>query len=221
MPERVLLDNDVVLKVACYALVDETVAAATIDDIPPAMLGVGRFVVRGRLARAPNIADRARATAAFERMLAAMSLVEPDDAEMAAAADLEAEANRRDLELDGGESQLLAMLANRACKLLVTGDKRAIAAMAIVAAAQAGSRVACLEQLIAHVVSASGTSAVRPRICAEPKVDRAVTGCFACSSPAAPDDVDVMDGLASYIGHLDRSAPGVLVPGNDLSSLAA
>ena len=38
---------------------------------PPAMLGVGRFVVRGRLARAPNIADRARATAAFERMLAA------------------------------------------------------------------------------------------------------------------------------------------------------
>lgn len=220
MPERVLLDNDVVLKVACYALVEETVAAATVDDIPPAMLGVGRFVVRGRLARAPNIADRARATAAFERMLEAMSLAEPDDAEMAAAADLEAEANRRDLELDGGESQLLAMLANRACKLLVTGDKRAIAAMAIVAAAQAGSRVACLEQLIAHVVSASGTSAVRPRICAEPKVDRAVTGCFACSSPAALDYADVMDGLASYIGHLDRSAPGVLVPGNDLSSLA-
>lgn len=221
MSERVLLDNDVVLKVACYALVDETVAAANIDDIPPAMLGVGRFVVRGRLARAPNIADRARATAAFERMLAAMSLVEPDDAEMAAAADLEAEANRRDLDLDGGESQLLAMLANRACKLLVTGDKRAIAAMAIVAAAQAGSRVACLEQLIAHVVSVSGTPAVRPRICAEPQVDRAVTGCFACSSSVAPDDADVMDGLASYIGHLDRSAPGVLVPGNDLSSLAA
>lgn len=221
MPERVLLDNDVVFKVACYALDGETIAAATIDDIPPAMLGVGRFVVRGRLARAPNIADRARATAAFERMLAAMSLVEPDDAEMAAAADLEAEANRRDLELDGGESQLLAMLANRACKLLITGDKRAIAAMAIVAAAQAGSHVACLEQLIAHVVSAKGTAAVRPRICAEPNVDRAVTGCFACSSPAAPDDADVAGGLASYIGHLDRSAPGVLVPGHDLSSLAA
>lgn len=221
MPERVLLDNDVVLKVACYALADETLAAATIDDVPPAMLGVGRFVVRSRLARASNIADPARAAAAFERMLAAMTMAEPDDAEMAAAADLEAEAIRRDLELDGGESQLLAMLANRGCSLLITGDKRAIAAMAIVAAAQAGSRVACLEQLIAHVVSAKGTPAVRPRICAEPNVDRAVTGCFACASPAAPDDADVMGGLASYIGHLDRSAPGVLVPGHDLSSLAA
>jgi hypothetical protein len=221
MPERVLLDNDVVLKAASYALADETLAVTTIDEFPPAMLGVGRFVVRNRLARASNIADPARATAAFERMLAAMALVEPDDAEMAAAADLEAEAIRRDLELDGGESQLLAMLANRACRLLVTGDKRAIAAMAIVAAAQAGSRVACLEQLIAHVVAVNGTATVQPRICAEPNVDRAITNCFACSSPVAPDDADVMGGLASYVGHLDRSAPGILIPGHDLSSLAA
>ena len=221
MAERVLLDNDVVLKVACYALADETLAVTTIDDIPPAMLGVGRFVVRNRLARASNISDPARATAAFDRMLAAMTLVEPDGAEMAAAADLEAEAIRRDLELDGGESQLLAILANRACSLLVTGDKRAIAAMAIVAAAQAGSRVACLEQLIAHVVAVNGTAIVQPRICAEPNADRAITNCFACSSAAAPDDAEVMAGLASYVGHLDRSAPGVLIPGHDLSSLAA
>lgn len=221
MPERVLLDNDVVLKVACYALVGETLAAVTIDDIPPAMLGVGRFVVRGRLAKASNIADRARATAAFERMLAAMTLAEPDDAELASAADLEAEAIRRDLELDGGESQLLAILANRACRLLITGDKRAIAAMAIVAPAQAGSRVACLEQLISHLVAVQGARAVRPRVCAEPGVDRAVTGCFACASPDPPGDADVLAGLASYIRHLDRTAPGVLLAGDDLSSLAA
>lgn len=221
MPERVLLDNDVVLKVACYALADETLAAATIDDIPPAMLGVGRFVVRSRLARASNIADPARAAAAFERMLAAMTLAEPDDAELAAAADLEAEATRRDLELDGGESQLLAMLANRACRLLITGDKRAIAAMAIVAAAQAGSRVACLEQLIAHLVATSGVREVRPGVCAEANVDRAVTNCFACAATDPPDGADVLAGLASYIRHLDRAAPGVLIPDGDLSSLAA
>lgn len=219
MPERVLLDNDVVLKVACYALVDEAVAAATIDDIPPAMLGVGRFVVRGRLARATNIADRARATAAFERMLAAMSLVEPDDAEMAAAADLEAEANRLDLELDGGESQLLAILANRACKLLITGDKRAIAAMAIVGVA--GGRVACLEQLMAHIVTGTGTAVTRARICAEAQVDRAITDCFGCSTAAPPRDEDVLDGLASYSAHLDRTAPGVLIPGTDLRTVNA
>ena len=219
MPERVLLDNDVVLKVACYALVEETVAAATIDDIPPAMLGVGRFVVRGRLARAPKIADRARATAAFERMLAAMSLVEPDDAEMAAAADLEAEANRLDLELDGGESQLLAILANRACKLLITGDKRAIAAMATVGVA--GGRVACLEQLMAHIVTGTGAAVARARVCAEAQVDRAITACFGCSTAAPPRDEDMLDGLASYSAHLDRTAPGVLLPGTDLRNVRA
>ncbi len=220
MPERVLLDNDVVLKAASYALADEAVAATTINDVAPAMLGVGRFVIRNRLSRASNIADVPRAAEAFEQMLAAMTLVEPDDDEMAAAADLEAEAIRRDLELDGGESQLLAILANRACSLLITGDKRAIAAMAIVAAAVAGGRVACLEQLVAHVVATSGTPSVQPRICAEPNVDRAITNCFACSCPETPDVADVLAGLASYIGHLDRSAPGVLVPGHDLSSLA-
>lgn len=221
MSEPVLLDNDVVLKVASYSLADEVLAVTTVNDTPPAMLGVGRFVIRNRLSRATNIADAARATVAFDRMLAAMTLVEPDEREMEAAADLEAAAIRRDLELDGGESQLLAILANRACSLLVTGDKRAIAAMAIVAAAEAGSRVACLEQLVAHVVAVNGTQVIQSRICAEPNVDRAITNCFACSSPVPPGEDDVLAGLASYTGHLDRSAPGVLIAGNDLSSFVA
>lgn len=221
MPERVLLDNDVVLKAACYALGGETVAATTIEKTPPAMLGVGRFVTRSRLSRASNIADVVRATQMFEHMLAAMTLVEPDDDEMAMAADLEAEAIRQDLELDGGESQLLAILAKRACSLLVTGDKRAIAAMADVAAAVAGGRVACLEQLITHIVATNGTQSVRLLVCAEPNVDRAITNCFACSSRKAPEVADVLAGLASYIEHLDRSAPGVLIPGHSLASLVS
>lgn len=220
MPERVLLDNDVVLKAASYALVDETVAVTTIEDTPPAMLGVGRFVIGNRLSRATNITDPARATEAFERILAALTLVEPDENEMAAAADLEAEAIRRDLELDGGESQLLAILANRTCSLLITGDKRAIAAMAIVAAAQAGGRVACLEQMVAQIVTTCGMPTVQARVCGEPNVDRAITNCFACSSPDMPEVNDVIAGLASYTGHLDRSSPGVLIPGHDLSALA-
>lgn len=221
MPERVLLDNDVVLKVACYAMADEALAATTIDAVAPAMLGVGRFVVRSRLARTSNIADPARAATAFERMLAAMTMAEPDDAEMAAAADLEAEANRRDLELDGGESQLLAMLANRGCNLLITGDKRAIAAMAIVAVGIAGGRIACLEQLMAHIVTGTGAAVMRPRVCAEPQVDRAITACFGCSTAVPPRDEDVLGGLASYAAHLDRTAPGVLIPGTDLRNIPA
>lgn len=221
MPERALVDNDVALKISCYGLVDETVSAITIEGVAPAMLGVGRFVIRGRLAKARNIADAAKATAAFERLLGAISAVEPDEAELSLAADLEAEANRRDLELDGGESQLLAMLARRGCALLLTGDKRAISAIAATAAELAASRIACLEQLMGELVARGNASAARRGVCAEPHVDRAVTACFGCSRLAPPTADEVAEGLASYVRHLDRAAPGVLLPGIDLAGIAA
>ena len=221
MPERILLDNDVVMKVAAYTLGEETIAVTTIDDVPPAMLGVGRFVIRSRLSRPSSAAEPARALAAFERMLEGLGLVEPDDDELAAAADLEAEAIRRDLELDGGESQLLAILVSRRCDLMITGDKRAIAAMASVAIAQAAERIACLEQLISQILTLCGADSVQPRVCAEPNVDRAITSSFACSSRIVPEAADLLVGLKSYIADLDRSAPGVLIRGHDLSSVAA
>jgi len=210
MPDQVLLDNDVALKVACYSLVDETLVVTTIGDVPPGILGVGRFVIRGRLDRGSNIADVPRAKAAFERLLGRVELLEPDDDELAMAADLEAEASRRDLELDGGESQLLALLLKRGCRVLVTGDKRAIVAMAIVAAGIAADKIACLEQQMAMIVDVAGVDSVRSRVCAEPLIDRAVTSCFACTQDRAGYD-DIAAGLSSYVGHLDRSAPGMLM----------
>lgn len=210
MPEQVLLDNDVALKIACYSLVTEMAAVTTVDHTPPAMLGVGKFVIRGRLDRASNIADVPRAKAAFEQLLKVVTLLEPNDEELAMAADLEAEANRRDLELDGGESQLLAVLARRGCRLLITGDKRAIASVALVAPELAANRIGCIEQLMAHLVDATGIDIVRPLVCGEPSVDRAISICFACSRGVVARE-GVLAGLTSYICHLDRSAPGVLV----------
>lgn len=217
MPELVLLDNDVALKIACYSLVGEMVAVTTLNDMPAAMLGVGRFVIQGRLTRASNVADVERAKAAFGQLLEAVTLLEPDDQELAAAADLEAEANRRNLELDGGESQLLAMLARRGCQRLITGDKRAIVAIAVVAPDLAAKRICCLEQLMVQLLTLFGVDVARPAVCGEPNVDRALTSCFGCSSTAI-DGSDVLAGLNSYIGHLDRSAPGVLAAVFDAAS---
>lgn len=220
MPRRVLVDNDVALKIVCYSLADEMVAASSLDGTPPAILGVGRFVIRGRLARSSSIVDVERAKAAFERLLNAVSLLEPDEAELAMAAELEAEANRRDLELDGGESQLLAILANRAYRLLITGDKRAIRAIAVIAKTEVDERIACLEQLMAHLAQIAGIDAIRTCVCAEPKVDRAISICFSCVK-AAPELGGVLAALASYIGHLNSEAPGVLLPGLDFAALTA
>lgn len=220
MTEQVLLDNDVVLKAASYSLADEMLIAVAADGAAPGMLGVGRFVVRGRLERNRGLADPAAAAAAFERMLGEIILLEPTEDELAMAAELEAEASRRDLELDGGESQLVAMLACRACRLLVTGDKRAVTAMAAVASSLVEGRIACFEQVIAQIVARCGSATVRLAVCAEPTVDRAVSLCFGCGREPGPCDEDVLAALASYSGHLNRSAPGILLPGSDLSALA-
>lgn len=220
MAESVLVDNDVVLKVSSYALVDEAMAAMTVGGIPPAILGVGRFVIRGRLAKTRNLADAERARAQFERMLQTILLVEPDESEIALAAELEAEANRLDLELDSGESQLLAILSNRACRLLVTGDKRAIYAMAVFASSYTFARVACFEQLVTHIVGMIGADKVRLNVCSEPEADRALSICFSCNREPIPSD-DALAALASYIRHLKGEAPGVLFPGYDFTALAA
>lgn len=219
MPEQVLLDNDVALKVASYALVPETVAVTTSSGVPPAMLGVGRFVIRRRLDRPSRIADASRAKEAFEQLIDSVVLLEPDDAEVALAAQLEAEANLRNLELDGGESQLLAILVTRSCGPLLTGDKRAIEAMAVVAAALAANKVVCLEQLMARLVHTVGLDLVRIHVCRESATDRAITSCFACASEAATHE-SVIGGLSSYIRHLGKTAPGVLIAGWGASETA-
>lgn len=221
MHKGVLVDNDVLLKVCCYDLAGEAVAATTIDGTPPSMLGVGRYVIRGRLNRARNILNRERACVALDHLLNSVNILEPSDAELSLAADLEAKASQRGLELDGGESQLLAILVLRGCSLLLTGDKRAITAIAATAVEMAACRVGCLEQLIAQLITGVGVDGVRSRVCSEPKVDTAVTICFACTSEPPPSDHAVAEGLLSYIHYLNGIAPSVLFPGPDLTGLAA
>ena len=220
MSNGVLVDNDVALKISCYSLVSQALRAITIDGSPPAMLGVARFVIRGRLSRARNVVDVERASAAFEQLMQVVTLLEPDESELALAADFEAEANRNNLELDGGESQLLAILIIRAYRLLLTGDKRAIAAMATVAPEQATGRVACLEQLMAHIIGDVGAAAVRVVVCSEPNADRTLTLCCSCGRQTAPAEDDILAALASYAGHTNHVASGILLPGFDLVAVS-
>jgi len=210
MPDGALLDNDVALKIACYSLTSEMLEAPMSGNGGLGMLGVGRFVVRGRLDRATNVTDVARARASLEHLLTAVALLEPDDEELAIAAELEREARLRDFEMDVGESQLLAMLTKRDLDVLITGDKRAIAAMAVVAPRIAAERIACLEQLMVRILEVGSTGHIRSCVCSEPRVDIAITACFACAAGALDID-DITAGLASYIGHLSMQAPGILV----------
>jgi hypothetical protein len=219
--ERILIDNDIIIKVALWHLGDEMLASTTVDDVPPAMLGVGRFVVADRLSRAAQLSDSPAVTLAWNDILSAMKVIEPTDEEIEHAADLEAEASRLGVDLDPGESQLLAILIRRRCTALMTGDKRAIEAIEMIAPVLAEGRIACLEQLIADFVRRTKAADIRTRVCARPNADRAITACFACASINLSTQIDIQAGLESYIRDLRRSACTVLLQGTDLSALSA
>jgi len=218
MAEPVLVDNDVVLKLCCYGC--HGAMAAAIGIGPAAMLSVGRYALRDRVKRSRSIADRGRVAVALEEAFGALALAQPDEQEVALATEMEEEATRLSLEFDAGESQLLAMLLRRSAPLLLTGDKRAIAAIHGMAVRGAEGRIACLEQLVTTLLEIVGPGALRTAVCAEPKADRAMTACFACAA-AGPAEADIRAGLASYVSHLRSASGATLLVGNDLAAIAA
>lgn len=216
-----LIDNDVVLKVAAYRLGSELVDAATFCGLPPAMLGVGKFVVLSRIEKAKSVTDQTDVLKCFDDLLRQIILLEPSPEEVAVAAEFESAANRLNLELDGGESQLLAILLARSAVTLITGDKRAIKAIAVVGAGKADKRIACLEQLMATILERVCHHKIRERICGESRADKTLTICFACASAVVTTKAEVLDALGSYVSYLRKDAPETLVDGLSLSTLSA
>lgn len=220
MAEACLIDNDVLLKVCAYDLVDEFLElfASKLLILPTAP-----FVVENVIKRTRRINDKARAIAGLRRLVAAAAIVEPNGDEIEAAAELEEQAHQGSFELDGGESILFALLSNNKAQVLLTGDKRAITALEHVAPSLSGhasvvGKVVGLEQLIAAIIEKKSPEEIAPKICSEPDVDKAIAICFRCSSGNF-DPNSTMEGLASYIGDLRRAAPTLLMPDQRLNEL--
>ena len=218
---RALIDNDIVIKLSAYRLGPALLSVATFDETPPAMLSIGRFVVRDQLSKPSRFVDGGSALAEFEALLPSLLLLEPTDAEIEAAADFEMAALQLNLELDGGESQLLAILLARQASLLATGDKRAILAIAELTADTVAGRVACLEQFVAAIIEAGDFANIRQTICREPHADKALTICCGCASAVPPDTDSVLAALGSYINHVRQSAAGTLLASTNFSALTA
>jgi hypothetical protein len=220
MPEPVLLDNDVVLKVCCFEIGAELISCASMGGMPPAILKVAQYVVRGRIKRS-TLTDREAAERTLREMLDLMGTTEPDEEELQMAAAFESAAQARNLDLDSGESQLLAILTHRDFKLMLTGDKRAIRAIEEIAGeALKSPRIACFEQVMASILQQTDPQELRAKICRERVVDRAIAICFACSS-AAVSIASIFDGLRSYTDDLRKVAQRVLLPSDDLSACTA
>jgi hypothetical protein len=209
---EVAVDNDVLIKGACYGLTTQLWATRL-----PGVLGAARFVVPGRIARMKLAGDPAIAQATALELIERSRLLEPTADELHLAAALETAAQRRGLALDAGESQLAAMVAKREIPLLETGDKRAIRGFEALfdeleALTVLHGRLRCLEQVVLRYADAGDQDAMARAICAEPEVDKTLTICFRCLSPPPHGTELDRQCLDSYIGALRADAPRALEP---------
>ncbi|TDT88080.1 hypothetical protein DFO45_4869 [Azorhizobium sp. AG788] len=210
---KALLDNDVIVKVCRYSLGSETISSIQNLGYAPALLEAARFVVADRLRRQAPVAGHA--SALLEPFLSGCQTIEPTDSEIEIAAAFEAEAQRLNLELDSGESLLLAILIERQAALLLTGDKRAIRAMEAIAPDEIQGAIACLEQLFVTLNADWGAPIIQTRVCGDQAADAALTNSYACRSGASSAEA-VSDGLGSYIEHLRRDCVRILVDSQQL-----
>jgi hypothetical protein len=183
-----VVDNDIVLKACLYGLDAEVMEFLCRAGLIAALLPVARYVVRSRLRRHPSSRTADASIRALDSVVSSLAAAEPSSEELRLAASFETDAQRRNLELDSGESQLLAISLNRRLKLLLTGDKRAIRAIEQLAGDQMpiGS-VGCLEQLFGGLVRRLGVSPLRERVCSEAQTDQALArrrGRKRCEKPA-------------------------------------
>jgi hypothetical protein len=207
------VDNDVLLKAACYGLALRIWSMHT----GPGVLGAARFVLADAVAHSTRVHDKAATSAALAEFFAQAQVLEPTPAELNATADLERLAQQAGVELDTGESQLAVMVVSRGIPFLDTGDKRAVRGFEVLIGTSGtcqllGAHVRCLEQLLLRVLheAASEFAAIAAAVCAEPDIDKATSICFSCYSAAETTYSAATGALASYVDTLRAAAPTVL-----------
>jgi hypothetical protein len=210
------LDNDIVLKGACYDLFESMLAVVPAELSKVGYLGAAPFVIMSLLDRVDLSKRPEIVRDALLNFFKNAVVLEPTVDETKAAAEIEYAAQRKNLQLDVGESQLCVMAITRKIPWLVTGDKRAIRALEALLAevhliSALTGRVICLEQLIIRAIKKFGGLEIRKCICAETKVDKTLAICFECDNAKVAHDVGET-GLQSYITDLRKSANSLLVP---------
>lgn len=206
MTRRLLIDNDALLKLARYGLLDTLATMFGVDIRNIHVLATAKYSLlpaRNRLLRCKDEDDANR----LEEFLTKSTPLSPADTDTNLLDALSAIPS-----IDAGEALLLAAAASDNETLVITGDKRALAALcadssiAQVEEALAG-RVVTLEVIFWQLVNQDFThtqSCVRSK----PDVDKAISNVFGVSAPATIDSV--REALASYINHLQGVTGGLL-----------
>jgi hypothetical protein len=211
MDRLILLDNDALLKLARYGLLDEAIAVfgCTITDVR--VLATAKYV----LFPAKNRLILCEDEESYSRLADFLSNVKPLDAKLANPELLDTLTTVQNI--DTGEALLLAVAASAKNTLIITGDKRSLAALCSdtslvhISTALAG-RVVSMEVLFSDLVKHQ-FAYIQERVKSKPNVDKALNIAFGVSISANYEAVQ--GALASYINHLRTVTENLLYTPSD------
>ena len=212
---NVVVDNDVLIKGSGYELLKEIIEAIPANEEDVGILGAARYSVPKYLEKLDLNKENEAAISQFEKLASYASVIEPTEDESRLAGELEFQAQKRNLPLDIGESQLLAVLKFRSLNKMATGDKQAIASMEVIMGdldciEEVRGKIICLEQLLFILVKNFGQK-VCDSVCREPQIDKTFEICFCCHRTESTSD-EWLEGLESYIRDIREKAPLMLSP---------
>lgn len=206
MSQPILIDNDVLLKLARYGLLDEAIALFECNSTDAIVLATAKYKLlphknRLQFCKDEESATRLEAFLKTAKILDA-GLADPDILDL-----LNAVPN-----IDSGEALLFAVGANNNDTIVITGDKRSLKALcsndSVADASKAlAGRVVSVEVLFSMLAEYQFTL-IQERVRAKPDVDMTLKIVFGVTVPA--DFESVKEGLNSYIRDL-RSITGTLL----------
>ncbi len=202
------IDNDVLLKLASYDLLDTVLTMFKIRPKDIHVLPTAKYALlpaKDRLRRCKTEECAAR----LEAFLSKTSKLNPDGVDAGKLDTLVAKPG-----IDAGEALMLAGAASNSESFIITGDKRAIEALQLgeglddVREALVG-RVLSLELLLSFMVEGDFAE-VQTRVRNQPNVDKALTIAFGVSASASLESVRAA--LDSYVEHLRTLTGNLLHP---------
>lgn len=218
MTVALLIDNDIVIKLACMAAYQDGVGSTGFQPSHVGSIGVmlrymGRASEERRLALTRGNKVHAEN---LKQVLHSMTEVEPTAQESMAAASAMKAALLNEIDVQEGELTLMVIAATRGGMEVATGDKRALRSLPSLhvhypALAAVKGKFICLEQIFKALCQRHGLKRIRDAIAAAPNADSTVSFVFGQTSAG---------GAAQFIAGLDYvtqeqvrvPAPGWLRP---------
>jgi hypothetical protein len=195
-------DNDVLLKLSAFGLLDEALAALFFNPENLYVLSTARYVFR----------QNRKVSAKYDELIRDRAIEFVKSCQMVIPQESD-EFKVLERFLDVGEATLIAATRDVPSFVLMTGDKRCLQSLAVrseisEAYERLQGRVICLEQVLLLLIRRSGFDWVKARVLPMRDCDQSLKACFGSGTLAIEENV--VAALEGYIEALRQAAPGLL-----------